>query len=235
MKIQSGWQHSRKIRSKHLFTQEQIAVLFFFTNKTFLTSSCPTTKLSLCDERGQSIILQLNFARGAAKTSNWASPPSQNRSQTNKEVSWAQKTTGGFLVISFLVLTVIRNVHIYARLLKSRDENVASSIKVSTKQTTETNRKTRGRIRIRKKNTQPPTTLGFFFKVFFPLWNIKICFQDKKGPAVLKSNADAHTEGWILQYKLRCTPANTFALSLAGLFLKWVSNVFRGLIDSLYV
>lgn len=58
-------------------------------------------------------------------------------------------------MISFLVLTEIRNVHIYAGLLKSRNENVASSIKVATKQTMKTNRKARGRIQIRKKENNP--------------------------------------------------------------------------------
>lgn len=147
--------------------------------------------MPLCDERGQSVILQLNIV-AEPQTSNWASPLGQNRSQTNKHVSWAQKITGGFLMISFLVLTVIRNVHIYAWLLKSRNENVASSIKVSTKQTMETNRKTRGRIQIRKRKTLSPQQPRFSKSFFSPLWNIKICFQDKKGPAVLKSNTDVH-------------------------------------------
>lgn len=84
-------------------------------------------------------------------------------------------------MISFLVLTVIRNVHIYARLLKSRNENVASSIKVGTKQTMETNRKTRGGIRImKKKNTQPPTT-PFFQKFFPPFEILKYASRTKRG------------------------------------------------------
>lgn len=142
MKVQSGWQHSRKIRSKHLFTQEQ-TVFFFSTNKSFRTSSWPTTKVSLCDERGQSIILLLNFGRGASKTSNRA------ESTQPKQVPNKQKgllSSEHYRRIPCDKLTVIRNVHIYARLLKSSNENVASSIKVGTKQTMETNRKTPGRI-----------------------------------------------------------------------------------------
>lgn len=76
-------------------------------------------------------------------------------------------------------LTVIRNVHIYARLLKSSNENVAS-IKVGTKQTMETNRKTPGRIWIRKKNTQPPTT-PFLQKFFSPFEILKYAFRTKRG------------------------------------------------------
>lgn len=83
-------------------------------------------------------------------------------------------------MISFLVLTVIRNVHIYAGLLKSRNENVASSIKVGTKQTMETNRKTRGRIRIRKKKHSAPNN-PVSPKVFSPFEILKYASRTKRG------------------------------------------------------